>query len=342
MKLESLSPFISSHAYSVLDKADKRCQGLLKVSAEFLSDYLKKASINFQDVCFAVTGSVGRYEALEASDFDLTPIACSASVQEDLLKDNESLRSGLAAALTVDVSRGRDLTKTVTLSELSDTQKIGGEYDGRTSLTQRILVLTESAQAGGGLSLDTVRKKILDAYASERTAGRHPLAFCNDLARYYRTVCIDYKARVDTTAKDWCTRNVKLRHSRKFWYFATLLGVASIVKTIRPDAPQFVEELLKILSLPPYQRLFRSLGTEAQAAAGRLLDQYAWYLDFMADPERRGILSQVTHERRYEVGGSNPYPTLQWNSKVMHSAMVAVLERVGPEVHERVLDWFLL
>ena len=212
----------------------------------------------------------------------------------------------------------------------------------RTGLTQRILILTEAAQAGGEMPIADMRRAILHAYAHERTAGRHPLAFCNDLARYYRTVCIDYKARVDTTAKDWCTRNVKLRHSRKLWYFASLVSVAAISQSIRPDDPRYVEEVLDSLTLPPILRLFRALDGSAKVAAGRVLDQYAWYLDFMASEERRAQLAAITHDKRYEAAANNPFPGLQWNSKVLHMEMIAVLDNVGSEIRGRILDWFLL
>jgi len=289
-----------------------------------------------------VMGSVGRREALDASDFDLVPVARDEETLEWLLTNNVELREGLAKALDIDVSMGRDLTKAVSLTYLTDPERIGGDQDGRTGLTQRILVLTEASQAGGGMPIATVRRDILSAYAHERTAGRHPLAYCNDLARYYRTVCIDYKGRVDTTAKDWCTRNVKLRHPRKVWYFSSLVSVVSISRNIRPDHPAFVDELLGSLALPPILRLFQALNPSAKIAAGRLLDQYAWYLEFMADQSRRDQLASISHEMRYEPTINNPFPSLQWNSKVLHAEMIAVLENLGAEVRSRILDWFLL
>ena len=98
----------------------------------------------------------------------------------------------------MDASQGRDLMRAASLDELTNPEKIGGDKDDRVGLTQRILILTESAEAGGARPLSAVRREILQAYAIERTAGRHPLAFCNDLAR-----CDSVRAPV----LNWCQWN---------------------------------------------------------------------------------------------------------------------------------------
>jgi hypothetical protein len=342
MSLHDLSNFVSSSAYKTFERADAHTSELLDRSVEYFAGILASAPVDPNNICITVIGSAGRHEALDASDFDLLPVARDADTLQWLLDNNKSLRGGLADLLNIDVSTGRDLLKSVSLNDLTDPERIGGDKDGRTSLTQRILILTEASQAGGEMPISELRRQILGAYAHERTAGRHPLAFCNDLARYYRTVCIDYKGRVDTTAIDWCTRNVKLRHSRKVWYFASLIDVASISKDIRPDDPSYVEAVLLGLELPPVLRLFRGLEGTAKIAAGRVLDQYAWFLEFMADEARRDQLASITHERRYDATDDNPFPALQWNSKVLHSEMIAVLDNLGFEVRDRIVDWFLL
>jgi hypothetical protein len=80
----------------------------------------------------------------------------------------------------------------------------------------------------GSLEIEAIRRRILEAYAEERTSGRHVLSFCNDIARYYNTLCIEYKAKIDEEGKDWCTRNMKLRHSRKLWYFSNILSIVNV------------------------------------------------------------------------------------------------------------------
>lgn len=342
MTLDEIRPVLGGRTFDTLSRAAAKCEDVSARADVYLSKYVAKVGIPTEEVCFVACGSVGRQEALESSDLDFVPVAGSDAVYEKLVSDNEQLRSGLSDFLGLDVSRGKDLMRTVRLADLTDPLRIGGDKDDRVGLTQRILILTESTQLGGRLGLADVRRQILGAYAAERTAGRHPLAFCNDLARYYRTVCIDYKARVDTTAQDWGTRNVKLRHSRKVWYFSSLIGVAGVSRTARSDTPEFVNEIVGLLEQPPYTRLFASLNAEAMPAAGRMLDQYAWFLEYLANERRRSELASVQHQTRYEISDGNPYPALQWNAKLLHSEMMNVLDRVEPEVRATVLNWFLL
>jgi hypothetical protein len=342
MEVNDLAPFIGPNALETLRRAERHVAELAARSAKYFESELPALSIDPSRVCMAVTGSMGRSEALGASDFDLLPVTADDATLELLLQHNEPLRAGLEKMLGVDVSRGRDLLKSVSLTHLMDPECIGGDKDDRAGLTQRVLLLTESRQVGGSLALGEVRRQILEAYAHHRSAGRHAMAYCNDLARYYRTVCIDYKSRVDTRDKDWCNRNVKLRHSRKLWFFANLLSVSAVSCRIRPDNPHFFETLLRTLDQPPILRMFEALESNAQLAGGRVLDQYAWFLDFMANGETRKKLAAIEHDARYRTGVDNPFPSLQWSSRVLHSEMITVLESVNPELRRKVLDWFLL
>lgn len=343
MQLDDVGPFIGPDALRTYRRALERITELTRLFTLYFKDALPRWGVVPDNVCAAVLGSSGRAEALDASDFDLLPVARDEATLATLLEHNDEIREGLRAALGgLDVAKGRDLLKSVSLTHLIDPDCIGGEKDDRPGLTQRVLLLTESRQVGGGLRLSEIRRSILEAYAHHRSAGRHPMAYCNDLARYYRTVCIDYKSRVDTRDKDWCTRNVKLRHARKLWYFANILSVCAILSRTRADNPQFVNELLETLDLPPTLRMFVALDPGARVPGGRVLDQYAWYLAFMGDQERRNLLATVVHDRRYEPSIDNPYPALQWNSRVLHSEMIGILDCVAPELRRRVLDWFLL
>lgn len=213
-----LQTHVNSRAWAVLEKARLHCEKLLSDVRMVCDGFLTSRGVKLEDVCMVIVGSVGRQEALEASDVDLIPVLSSAEVLAAFLLRDKPLRQELRDKLGVKVSQGDDLTKCVSLEELTDPESIGGEKDGSSALTKRILILTEGKQAGGQLPLNEVRQAVMKAYAgAERSRGRHVLSLCNDVARYYRTLCIEYKAKADDPDKDWCTRNMKLRHSRKFW-----------------------------------------------------------------------------------------------------------------------------
>lgn len=343
MDIQDIRPYVKARTYVILERANELSLSVLEKTREFLSKQLKKLRADEASFCFAAIGSVGRLEALDASDLDIIPIAADESALAIYQPHDDEIREALQVHLSMKVSRGLELTKATTLNHLIDSESIGGDRDGRGPLTQRILILSESTQAGGELSLEEVRKQILNAYAgAERTSGRHLLSFCNDLARYYRTLCIEYKAKVDNEAKDWCTRNMKLRHARKFWYFSSLLSIARLSAQNPTGDKTFVSQLLQALAKPPYLRLNEATTDLAHNAAGRVLDRYAWFLEFMSTAQRREALAAVDHNKRYDVSLDNPFPQVKLNSDAMHNEMLNILNQVHPEIRAHVLDWFLL
>jgi len=85
---------------------------------------------------------------------------------------------------------------------LMDPDTIVGDKDDSSALTKRMLILLEGTQIGGEYSIREIRKKILKAHAdSERTRGRHVLSLCNDLARYFQTLCIECEAKADVRSQ---------------------------------------------------------------------------------------------------------------------------------------------
>jgi hypothetical protein len=174
--------------------------------------------------------------------------------------------------LGLKVSRGEELTAPVDMDTLTDPESVGGNKDCSAALTRRVLLLSEGIQAGGKFKIADVRKAVLGTYAgADRTRGRHVLSLCNDLARYYRTLCIEYKAKADDPDETWCTRNMKLRHSRKFWYFSCILSIVAIANQNPQGDDRCTVELLKAFEKPPYLRLFEAVEERQRGLVGRIL-----------------------------------------------------------------------
>jgi len=313
---------------------------------------LNKCGIDESLACIAVVGSVGRREALKASDLDLLPIWSGDEADLPVFDQAmDQLRCILRFELSIDVSTSRDLMRSTQLTELSHAESIGGDKDDRRKLTQRILVLTEASQAGGKFKLLDVRSRILEAYVgndgTQRTASRHPLAVCNDIARYFRTVCLDYKSRAETKPENWCLRNTKLRGARKFWYFSTLFAISSIISEVRTtDQENVAGAIVRILGDSPVIRLFRASAGDVKTAVGRILVEYAEYLRELGDNSVRNTLNSVEFETRFREqlpnGTINPFPSIYASSKKMHQEMIEVLGCSDPNIRRKVLDWFLL
>jgi Putative nucleotidyltransferase DUF294 len=339
MLSEQLKRCTPARALAILERAANYSESLIQKAKEVADSFCQLRGLDTAGVCFIVVGSVGRKEALEASDFDFIPVASSDADLSAYQPHDGQLRAALAAALNVKVSKGEDLTKGISLHELAEADCIGGSKDSSGALTKRILILTESQKVSGGLAIEVVRRGILGAYAKEdRTSGRHVLSFCNDIARYYKTLCIEYKVKIDEEEKDWCTRNMKLRHSRKLWYFSNILSIAKEAEDHPLGSNGYVDALLQVLTEPPVERIVGALFELQPFEIGRLLESYAMFLEFMSKPENRKALATVEHDARYEMELGNPFPAMKFNSDVMHRNMIAILDGLSVSMRDRVIN----
>ncbi|WP_089728902.1 DUF294 nucleotidyltransferase-like domain-containing protein [Candidatus Thiosymbion oneisti] len=343
MQIKNLESYLDARTFKTYIRAQDHCSQLCADTQRCVEEYLKEHRLNHANICLVAVGSVGRQEALEASDLDIIPVLSSKTTTVDFERHDRALRERISNDLGIKVSEGKDLTRFVDIARLTDPDTIGGDEDDSQALTKRILILLESTQVGGGYPIRKVREKILEAYAeSERTRGRHVLSLCNDLARYFRTLCIEYKAKVDVQSKDWCTRNLKLRHTRKIWYFSCMLSVVSLAQEYTGGEARYFEGLLENFSLPPILRIAKVTGDSQKMAVSRLLKHYAYFLEFMSQEKHRSALSKVDHDQRYDAEIQNPFPGMKFNSDLMHHDMMQIIEGLNLHIRRRVFDWFLL
>ena len=298
-------------------------------------------NLDINKLCFIAVGSIGRNEALNASDLDIIPIAKDTQTLNEYKKMDHDLREFLQKKLDIHVSKGLDLTKPDALSSLTDSESIGGKKDTSQHLTKRILILTEGRGITGGFPLKDIRQAILGAYGNEeRSRGRHSLSLCNDIARYYRTLCIEYKTKADHE-EDWCTRNLKLRYSRKFWYFANIISIVALAEKHPTGGANYQNRFLEIFEKYPVERLFLVLRETQPIEIGRLLESYSFFLQFMSIKSNREALSKVQHGTRYNVSPDNPFPAMKFNSDLLHGHMLRIIDGLPQSMRRRVLDWFL-
>lgn len=340
---DEIEKCVRERTLKILKRAEENSEKIVSKASAFVNDYVTAKMGGTEDICFAATGSVGRREALEASDLDLLPIARSNEVLEKWRPHDKALRAALTDALKIKVSKGDELTAPCSLPGLTSPQKIGGDQDCSAELTKRVLLITESVSVGGGMPMVEVRSALLDAYGNEdRTSGRHILSLCNDVARYYKTLCVEYIPRVMDPEKDWGTRNIKLRHSRKFWYFSTIMSMV----TLADDYPQgdvaFKQALLEAFAKSPADRLADAIVGTHRPGLGRLLEAYGNFLEFMSSKENREALAKVKHETRYTMEPGNPFLPMKLNSDLMHTEIMSIFEELGGSVRSRIVGWFML
>jgi hypothetical protein len=240
---------------------------------------------------FAV-GSLGRGEASAESDLDLAAVYLG-----DDLDAAEAARAALVAELR---PRGyhipeKTFKRALALDALL--RDVGGEGDSNVHLTHRALLLTEGAWLAGAAAADEVTDAIFAAYAQGAISrGRYLSSLQNDLHRYYRTICVDYRFKVESAGKHWAIRYFKLRHARKLWHLANLALFCHAAR-LADEARDLY--LATELPRPPLLRLadaLRALGGLAPMAD--VLRAYDGYLAALADPAARRDLDRIDYRAR--------------------------------------------
>lgn len=340
MELDTLAPYLKEKTFDTFKKTEEYSAAICEKAQKVLDEYFDRNKLDKSDICVICTGSIGRFEALQGSDLDVIPIIKSKATF-DKFNDSE-LRETLKENLNIKVSKGENLTKYILLDDLVDPASIGGGKDDSAALTKRILTLTEGRSIGGDLPWQEIAERVFDAYAkAEKTSGRYANSFFNDLSRYYRTLLIEYKAKVDVEDKGWCLRNLKLRHSRKIWYFSTLLTVIKYSNQYPNGGEAFKQDLLQKFKMSPIKRLSEVAGPSHRESVSRILERFSYFLSRLASDGCRDSLENLPHESR--DGDENYfYRSLKLNSDLIHNEMYLLVESMEPYIRRRIFDWFVL
>lgn len=113
-----ISRCIKAQSAAVYSHAAQRCNALVAQAKTVIEDYSQREGLDLNPLCIVVVGSVGRSEALGASDFDITPIARDESTLDAFLPHDQPIRQALRDALNVKVSKGEDLTKSISICSI--------------------------------------------------------------------------------------------------------------------------------------------------------------------------------------------------------------------------------
>jgi hypothetical protein len=264
-------------------------------------------------------GSLARKEFTAGSDLDWTLLVdgeCNPQHQSDLLNIAEIL-----------YEQGKPHGREKTFGRLTFSHTvlhmIGGEDDSNANTTRRILLLLEALPLGEDRqAFDRTRKNILRRYLTEdhglfrkATLGHPrwiPLFLLNDMARYWRTMTVDfaYKQR-DRGDKGYALRSIKLGISRKLIYASGLLACywcdpgVSKDQYSEPIASEKIPILNKTLhemfSLTPLERFaifFQAYADDEflrrVRAAEKLFEAYDEFLGLLHNTGMRKHLEGLT------------------------------------------------
>jgi hypothetical protein len=263
-------------------------------------------------------GSLGRLEASSESDLDLAFLYDSERI-DPAAAEHERRRVIERLAAAFDIPQ-KTFDQAIDLRDL--TRNIGGRLDTNETLTYRALLLTEGAWLGGDGR--PMKHAVFRAYADAQISrGRFLASLGNDLHRYYRTLCMDYRHKVEELDKSWAIRVLKLRHSRKLWHLANLALQCWAVDAIDDDGERDVA-LASRIGWPSLLRLF---GALEHFGAGELARApfvcFDRFLAALADPTSRAELVRLAYEDRER---SALYAELHDNAGRLDAAAAAIVE----------------
>lgn len=269
--------------------------------------------------CVVALGSLGRREASPQSDLDLAFFFDPTRLGR---VEADEQRSRAIAALAEGFSiPEKTFRRPIDAEEL--VQNVGGRRDSNDRLTYRALLLTEGVDLCGDADAALVRDRVFEVYvASHLTRGRFLSLLGNDLHRYYRTVCMDFRYKVEEQDKSWAIRSLKLRHSRKVWHLANLCLLLWGAHAC--DEHTRVDEVAARLDRPSLVRIEQAMRDFDHAEiVAPLVRAYDGFLDALARAEVRNELEHLAYGKRDQ---SAAYQALRENAQAVDAACFSIVE----------------
>lgn len=315
LQAEQIPAVLAAEAYS------RRQLQLARTCLAALARDPEHASVARHTATFAL-GSLGRLEASRESDLDLAFVYDGDHLDR---AQAQAARARVIAGLGAGLGAGLDIPEK-TFNQAIDlrslTRNIGGRADTNETLTYRALLLTEGAcLAGDG---PAIKQAVFRAYADAPISrGRFLASLGNDLHRYYRTLCMDYRHKVEELDKSWAIRVLKLRHSRKLWHLANLALQCWTVDAIADDAERD-RTLAARIDGPSLLRIVAALEHFGAPELAKIpFECFDRFLAALARADVRQELASLEYERRRE---SASYRELHDNATQLDAAAAAIVE----------------
>jgi predicted nucleotidyltransferase len=269
------------------------------------------------DTSLVVFGSLARDEFTNGSDIDWTLLIDGSA---DPQHDEDITKIANYVNNVEERPPGRQGTFGGRADSHDIIHLIGGERDANRNITQRILLLLESKPLCRPEAYERVIRNVLRRYVREDyglvyNLGKYnvPRFLQNDIARFWRTVAVDFAYKKSQRPDGWALRAAKLRISRKLTYVAGLLMCFRCEIDMPNGSPsgkardlQPITELLwKFSQHQPLEILAETLlrYPVLDGVARQLFETYSHFLVLLNDKEKRDHLKNLSSD---EVAPDDP------------------------------------
>lgn len=270
------------------------------------------ARFDSEDTSIVVSGSLAREEFTKGSDIDWT-LLIDGFVDHrhfDVTREIRPIVEKLSAK-----PPGPEGTFSAMVFGHDLVHQIGGEDDTNSNTTRRVLLLLESCTIGRQDAHQRVVRNVLNRYLLEDrgfwsgSRYRVPRFLQNDLARYWRTMAVDFAFKLRArSGSGWAIRNMKLRMSRKLIYVSGLLACFrchldhmakdwDVIATDRDRQLKVVEYFEEVFQETPLEIIAGVLlRFELDDAARNILGSYNEFLGILADDGQRQCLEALAED----------------------------------------------
>lgn len=243
-------------------------------------------SAALENLVIFCAGSYAREEASEYSDIDLFFVYNGAADTDLMPRTNEIKLFGTLIKIASEMnfpafSNDSQYLTTTTSTEMLN--HLGSPKDDAQNLfTIRMLMLLESKCVDGDAHYAAIQREIINSYYRDypdHEASFQPWFLLNDIARFWKTLLLNYEHKrnqndPDTDRTRQKVRNFKLKFSRMTTCFATIAALACY------DSPVSEGDVFNLVQMTPQQRLGEVSRRHPRVAGlvNEVLEEYTWFL----------------------------------------------------------------
>ncbi len=303
-----------------------------------LAEFMEEEGITCNNVSVVAFGSFARSEAYKSSDVDFGVIVGEGTCCDECSVIAERIREitlEVIDSFNLERPNAKGVFDTVVLYH-DLIRHVGSREDTYDILACRLLLLLEAQPIWGKELFETMRENLIQFYEADvaRDSSKNHVFLLNDLARYFRTICVNYAYSKQRNGEKWAIRNVKLRHSRVVMYISMVLALGTLSKSGEKGL-----ELRSWIEKNPLERFRTAYEIAEDPGFYKVAGLYNTYMNLMSDPEIRESLLNLDYDHRYN---SSYFSMLKSNSDALASEISRFIFSRRGSWSDRFLEYLLI